>query len=82
VKTLLSRKEEFMRKRCATLTGILFASLFLCLAFSTAIPTPAQAGDTIKIAHFDPLSGPFEYAGRLYKAGIEFAIMEQNSIAS
>ena len=68
-----------MRKRCATLTGILFAGLFLCLAFSSAIPTPAQAGDTIKIAHFDPLSGPFEYAGRLYKAGIEFAIMEQNA---
>ena len=68
-----------MTKRCVTITGILFACLFVCLAFSAALPAPAQAADTIKIAHFDPFSGPMENVGRLYQAGIQFAIYEQNA---
>jgi len=50
-------------------------SQFLCVAAALALGTAAMASDTIRIAHIDPLSGPFalvgESIGRLLQAGAD-----------
>jgi ABC-type branched-subunit amino acid transport system substrate-binding protein len=53
--------------------------VFLIIIVGIFTFTPvAFSADTIKIGQLDPLSGPFEYAGRLYYAGLKFVVDEQN----
>ena len=44
-----------------------------------AVPFAAIAADTIKIGVLEALSGPQEYTGRFWLAGLQFAIDEQNA---
>jgi branched-chain amino acid transport system substrate-binding protein len=57
--------------------GIVMACLFVALGPSAWNPQ-AMAADTIKIGQLDPISGPFEVTGRVYYAGIKFAVDEVN----
>jgi len=57
--------------------GILISIFFVFMGFWNVCPL-AIAGDTIKLGQLDPISGPFEYAGRLYYAGLKFVADEQN----
>ncbi|MFH1480947.1 MAG: ABC transporter substrate-binding protein [Pseudomonadota bacterium] len=68
-----------MLKTIAKTMGIASVCLFLILAISAGVPVRAMAADTVKIGQIDPFSGPFEYAGRLYNAGLRFAVAEQNA---
>jgi len=43
-----------------------------------AMTVPAWAAETIKIALFDPRSGPFKRTGDTYAAAIEFLVEEIN----
>jgi branched-chain amino acid transport system substrate-binding protein len=52
------------------------AVAFLLLGFLAV--GPAHGADTIKIATFDPLSGPFKYIGDSYNWGMKFHIREWN----
>ena len=60
-----------MRK--PALAGILAATLSFCLAI------PASAADTIKIAHVDPLSGPFALIGESFAKHLDAAAAEINA---
>jgi branched-chain amino acid transport system substrate-binding protein len=60
-----------MRK--PALAGILAATLSFCLA------VPASAADTIKIAHVDPLSGPFALIGESFAKHLDAAAAEINA---
>ena len=66
-----------MAKLFGSTMGILMACLLVALGSSAWSPQ-AMAADTIKIGQLDPLSGPFESTGRIYYAGIKFAVDEQN----
>lgn len=68
-----------MLKTFAKTLGTVSIFLFLPLAISGGIPMGALAADTIKIAQIDPHSGPFEQTGRVYGAGLRFAVAEQNA---
>jgi branched-chain amino acid transport system substrate-binding protein len=59
--------------------AIISISFFVALSVFILIPRASVAGDTIKIGLVDPFSGPFEYAGRLYLAATQFAVIEQNA---
>ena len=54
-------------------TTVLLLVLFAC------INTQAFSADTFKIGMITTLSGPFEFVGRTYVAGMEFAVEEQNA---
>ncbi len=60
-----------MRK--PALAGILAAILSFCPA------VPASAADTIKIAHIDPLSGPFALIGESFSRHLDAAAAEINA---
>ncbi len=45
---------------------------------ATTLAGGVQAGDSIKIATFDPLSGPFKYIGDSYNWGMIFNVREWN----
>ncbi len=60
-----------MRK--PALAGILAATLSFCLAI------PASAADTVKIAHVDPLSGPFALIGESFARHLDAAAAEINA---
>lgn len=59
-------------------SGLLVVSLVAVILAVYLPPANAAEQETIKIGLLDPLSGPFEYAGRLYYAAVEFAVAEQN----
>ena len=59
-----------MRK--PVLAGIFAAALSCCLV-------PAMAADTIKIAHMDPLSGPFALIGESFARHLDAAAAEINA---
>jgi len=50
----------------------------LMLVLLAWLPFNATAQDTVKIGMVTTLSGPFEFVGRTYVAGITFAVDEQN----
>ncbi len=52
---------------------------FVLVILLVSKPLPATAADTIKIGLADAYSGPFEFAGRMYLSGIQFAVDEQNA---
>ena len=56
--------------------------LFIAVLLATAMlscPGGLLAADTVKIGMVTTLSGPFEFVGRIYVAGAEFAVDEQNA---
>ena len=53
--------------------------LFLMMTLLGGNPFRAMAAETIKIGVLEALSGPQEYTGRFWLAGLQFAIDEQNA---
>jgi branched-chain amino acid transport system substrate-binding protein len=56
----------------------LFTAVLL-VAVMLSCPGGLLAADTVKIGMLTTLSGPFEFIGRIYVAGAEFAVDEQNA---
>ena len=54
-------------------TAVLLAGVML------SCPGGLLAADTVKIGMITTLSGPFEFVGRIYVAGVKFAVDEQNA---
>lgn len=59
--------------------GIHFFCFVLMVILLLWIPLRAISADTIKIGVLEALSGPQEYTGRFWLAGLQFAIDEQNA---
>ncbi len=58
--------------------AFILAALFLASYFHPVIAAEQKAEETVKIGLLDPMTGPMEYASRLYYAAVEFAVAEQN----
>ncbi len=64
--------------KCRAGQGIAL-SFLLILAVFTWVPSAVAAADTVKIGILEPFSGPFEYGGRAFVAGLNYVIDEQNA---
>src|SRR4030042_6958719 len=60
------------------MVGIYSTCIILVLTLLVGMPFWAIAADTIKIGDLEPLSGPSERWGKLFSAGLQFAVDEQN----
>jgi branched-chain amino acid transport system substrate-binding protein len=61
------------------MVGIYSTCIILVLTLLVGMPFWAIAADTIKIGDLEPLSGPSERWGKLFSAGLQFAVDEQNA---